>query len=432
MKRILIEDYGIPPDEIRFIQECKTQSQRERLIEDVQEGRVRIIFGSTKKMGTGVNAQNRAVACHHLDVPWKPDAFEQRNGRPARPGNWVAKNYAYNRVACFVYGVERSLDNYKFNLLHTKQTFIKQIKSRTIAVRRIDEGAADESTGVNFAEFVAVLSGNTDLLTKAKLDEKIAALTSERKSFYNQRTLSENRLQTLRNNKEHALKQIANLREDWTYLNRVAPADKKGKRPNRLTIFGESSPKAEDQFEKLVQINEKVCTESNEYRKIGKLYDFDVVVNSQIWYDIHGVKQVNNRFFVDSGKGILYSHNHGSLSEKPETVTQMFIRAVDKIPALVDHYLNKIKEAEKDMPVLEEIIRTEWDRGQELENLQNEAAALDRKIQLEINQIDEQEVEEVAAVEVADVPSDDVVLPSEIKVIEPRTDNFKTNAALKW
>ena len=432
MKRILVEEYGIPSDEIRFIQESKTQSQREQLIEDMKAGRVRIFFGSTKKMGTGVNAQNRAVACHHLDVPWKPDAFEQRNGRPARPGNWVAKNYAHNRVACFVYGVERSLDNYKFNLLHTKQTFIKQIKSRTIAVRRIDEGAADESTGVNFAEFVAVLSGNTDLLTKAKLDEKIAALTSERKSFYNQRTMSENRLQALRNSKEHALKQIAILREDLAYLNRVAPANKKGKRPNRLTIFGESSPKAEDQLDKLVQINDKVCTSPGEYRKIGKLYDFDVVVNSQIWYDIHGEKQINNRFFVDSGKGILYSHNHGVLSGKPEKVTQMFIHAVDKIPGLVDDYLNKIKEAETDIPVLEEITRTEWGRDGELTDLQNEAAALDRKIQLEINQADEQEVEDVAAVEVPDALSNDIVSPSEIKIVEPRTVNHKTNAALKW
>ena len=81
---------------------------------------------------------------------------------------------------CYIYAVEKSLDSYKFNLLHNKQVFINQLKSRNLAARTIDEGAIDENGGGNFSEYVAILSGNNDLLEKAKLDKKLAVLESER------------------------------------------------------------------------------------------------------------------------------------------------------------------------------------------------------------------------------------------------------------
>ena len=90
--------------------------------------------------------------------------MEQRNGRAVRKGNIIAKQYADNKVDCFIYAVEKSLDSYKFNLLHNKQVFISQLKSRNLATRIIDEGAMDESGGVHFSEYVAILSGNDDLL----------------------------------------------------------------------------------------------------------------------------------------------------------------------------------------------------------------------------------------------------------------------------
>ena len=122
IKRKLIEDYGIPADEIRFIQECKSEKARKAVIEAMNEGRVRVLFGSTSMLGTGVNAQKRAVAIHHLDIPWRPSDLEQRNGRAVRKGNEVAKKYNNNTVDSIIYAVEKTLDAYKFNLLHCKQT----------------------------------------------------------------------------------------------------------------------------------------------------------------------------------------------------------------------------------------------------------------------------------------------------------------------
>lgn len=91
----------------------------------------------------------------------------------------MAKEHAGNTVDCYIYAVEKSLDSYKFNLLHNKQVFINQLKSHNLATRTIDEGAMDENGGVSFSEYVAILSDNNDLLEKAKLEKKLAVLESE-------------------------------------------------------------------------------------------------------------------------------------------------------------------------------------------------------------------------------------------------------------
>ena len=181
IKRKLTEDYGIPASEVRFIQECKTDKARKAVIDAMNAGTVRVLFGSTSMLGTGVNAQKRCVAIHHLDTPWRPSDLQQRDGRGVRAGNEIAKHFAGNNVDVIIYAVEKSLDSYKFNLLHCKQTFISQLKSGAMGARTIDEGAMDEKSGMNFSEYMALLSGNTDLLDKAKLEKRIASLEGERK-----------------------------------------------------------------------------------------------------------------------------------------------------------------------------------------------------------------------------------------------------------
>ena len=103
VKRKLVEDYHIPSYEIRFIQECKNEKAKKAMVEAMNRGDIRIIFGSTSMLGTGVNAQQRAVAVHQLDTPWRPSDLEQRNGRAIRKGNMVAKEFANNKVDAVSY-----------------------------------------------------------------------------------------------------------------------------------------------------------------------------------------------------------------------------------------------------------------------------------------------------------------------------------------
>ena len=171
-----------------------------------------------------------------LDLPDRPSDLEQREGRGIRKGNEVAKLYADNTVDVLIYAVEKSLDAYKFGLLHNKQLFIRQLKQNRMGVRTIDEGGMDEGSGMNFSEYVAVLSGNTDLLEKARLEKKIAGLESERQAFVRGKSSSRSQLEyTLgkigelderigRIEKDlEAFRSRAELNEDGSYRNRITP-----------------------------------------------------------------------------------------------------------------------------------------------------------------------------------------------------------------
>ncbi|HET7118912.1 MAG TPA: helicase-related protein, partial [Hanamia sp.] len=134
LKEKLTRDFCIPEREITFIHDW-TDNKKPELFRKMNRGEIRILIGSTEKAGTGLNVQQRVVAMHHLDIPWKPSELEQRNGRGARQGNLIAKEHYGNKVQNYVYAVEQSLDNYKFNLLKNKQTFISQMKNCELNVR---------------------------------------------------------------------------------------------------------------------------------------------------------------------------------------------------------------------------------------------------------------------------------------------------------
>lgn len=182
VKLRLIEK-GVPENQIVFIHDYNTQRQKEKLFEQVNNGQIRIILGSTQKLGTGVNVQERASAIHHIDVPWTPAAMEQRNGRVIRQGNWAAKKYLNNEVPVYAYATERTLDAYKYQLLQTKQHFLNQVKSGSIEDRVVKESDADSESGVSYAELVAMLSGNQDILLKSKLEGQLDKLKRAKRNF---------------------------------------------------------------------------------------------------------------------------------------------------------------------------------------------------------------------------------------------------------
>ena len=200
LKEKLIRDFNIPRHTISFIHDW-TDKQKPELFRKMNAGEIRILIGSTEKAGTGLNVQQRVIAMHHLDIPWKPSELEQRSGRGARQGNVLAKEQYNNKVHNYIYAVEQSLDNYKFNLLKNKQTFISQMKNCELSVRSIDEGSADEKSGMNFSEYIAVLSGDTTLLEKSKLEKKIAVMESLRKAHFKEVSRSKIQLEELQKEK---------------------------------------------------------------------------------------------------------------------------------------------------------------------------------------------------------------------------------------
>ncbi len=381
IKRKLVEDYGIPASEIRFIQECKNEKARKAVIEAMNSGYVRVLFGSTSMLGTGVNAQRRAVAIHHLDTPWRPSDLAQRDGRAVRKGNEIAKLYADNKVDVIIYAVEKSLDSYKFNLLHCKQTFISQLKSGALGARTIDEGAMDEKSGMNFSEYMAILSGNTDLLDKAKLEKKIASLEGERKSFHKGKRDSELKLESktsaLRNNQAV----IAGMTEDWEKFTAAVQTDKEGNRLNPIKIDGLDTTD-EKAIGKRLQEIAKNATTGGQYKRVGELYGFPIeVVSEKTLKD--GLEFCDNRFVVAGNYRYSYNNGHLAMADTHAAAVN-FLNALEKIPSVIDQYKAKKEVLEQEIPQLREIAGKTWKKEDELKQLKSELAALDRKIQLEL------------------------------------------------
>ena len=393
IKRKLIEDYGIPSSEIRFIQECKNERARKTVIAAMNEGSVRVLFGSTSMLGTGVNAQKRCVAIHHLDTPWRPSDLAQRDGRGVRAGNEIAKLYADNKVDVIIYAVEKSLDLYKFNLLHCKQTFISQLKSGALGARTIDEGAMDEKSGMNFSEYMAILSGNTDLLDKAKLEKKIASLEGERKSFNKGKRDSETKLQSktaeLGNNKAS----LKGMTEDYGKFMGKAKKDKDGNILNLITLDGVESTNLEVIGKHLQMLAEKETT-GGQYKRIGEIYGFPVKIVSETSFE-NGLPFVDNRFFVEGNYKYQYNYGHIAKSD-PIAAANNFLNALQKIPSYIEQYDSRCKALEKEIPQLEEIAGKTWKKEEELKGLKAVLAALDRKIQLELAPPQEVPKEETA------------------------------------
>lgn len=359
---------GIPADEIQFIQYAKTERARKKLFADMNSGRVRVLFGSTSMLGTGVNAQERAVAVHHLEIPWRPADMEQRNGRAVRKGNTV-KLWGNNTVDVVIYGTEKTLDAYKFNLLKNKQMFINQINNGTIAVRRIDEDAMDEDNGMNFAEFVALLSGNTDLLEKTKLDNKIMQLEKEQAIFKKDRIRAERKIAANREDMAKAENATAHMTQDWEYITSYT-----GDRTTRLLNLSQAT--AEETGRELHRI-------AKTYRNgaigtIGTYAGLNLSVYSE--YDMGGTFY-RNTFLVEGVSGLKYRCGiSGALPLGFVESSRYPQAALAKLPGMIEEQRQKIAKLESEIPALQGIIARKWSKADELARLKQECNALQHRI----------------------------------------------------
>ncbi|RXE67993.1 DNA methylase [Muribaculaceae bacterium Isolate-001 (NCI)] len=405
IKRKLIEDYGIPAHEIRFIQECKTERSRKAVIEAMNSGDVRVLFGSTSMLGTGVNAQQRAVCIHHLDTPWRPSDLTQRDGRAIRAGNEIAKLYADNNVDVIIYAVEKSLDSYKFNLLHCKATFIDQLKSGALGARTIDEGAMDEKNGMNFSEYMAILSGNTDLLEKAKLEKRIAALESERKAHNKGISDSKFRLQTISHDIANNEAAISRMKEDAARYQSVVQRDKDGNPVNNLTIDTCNLRDEQNMGIHLQGLAMKTDTHG-QYKRIGEVYGFPISIISERTV-VDGKESVQNRFVVEGN--YKYKYNNGFIAMSDTHAACMnFVNALEKIPGIIEQYEERTAKLKADVPQLEAIVAKQWGKEDELKDLKSELASLDRKITAALApKNEEQDGEENKQVNKVDPPATD-------------------------
>jgi len=178
-------DKGIPESEIAYIHNAKTEAAKKELFGKVRSGEVRVLIGSTQKMGAGTNAQRKLIVLHHLDCPWRPSDLQQREGRIIRQGNENPK------VDIYTYVTENTFDSYLYQLVEGKQKFIGQIMTSKSPVRSAED--IDE-TALSYAEIKALCSGNPHIKEKMDLDIEVQKLKLLRANHMSQRYALEDQL----------------------------------------------------------------------------------------------------------------------------------------------------------------------------------------------------------------------------------------------
>ena len=258
---------GIPENEIAFIHEADNETKKKELFSKVRQGEVRVLMGSTSKMGAGTNVQDKLIALHHLDCAWKPSDLTQRNGRMIRQGNENEKVFVYSYVT------EKTFDAYMYQLVEQKQKFISQIMTSKTPARTMED--IDEKA-LSYGEIKALATGNPLILEKTNLDSEISKLKLLRQNFMNQKYALQDKVIkhypeeiTRLNNK------IAAMEEDTIKLQEYTKPNMDGFSP--MIIDGKEYFEKADAGKKLLE-----CTQllkSTEVKEIGEYRGFKMEIS---------------------------------------------------------------------------------------------------------------------------------------------------------
>ncbi|MEZ3560161.1 MAG: hypothetical protein K1V94_00715, partial [Duncaniella dubosii] len=251
-----------------------------------------------------------------------------------------------------------------------------------------DEGAMDEKSGMNFSEYMAILSGNTDLLDKAKLEKRIASLESERKSFGKGRADAEFRLSTITHDIQNNEAAIERMKADYEKYSAVVRRDKDGNPVNNLTVDGCKFKDEQNMGVHLQGLAQRTDTHG-QYQRVGEVYGFPISIISEHTL-IDGREGVQNRFVVEGS--YKYKYNNGFIAMSDTHAACMnFVNALEKIPGIIAQYEERTAKLKADVPILEGIVAKQWGKEEELKQLKTELAALDRKITAELKPNDAEE-----------------------------------------
>lgn len=260
---------GVPKEEIAYIHDANTDAKKAALFARVRTGKVRVLLGSTQKMGAGTNVQTKLIALHHLDVPWRPSDIEQREGRILRQGN------ENKRVQIFRYATEGSFDAYSWQLIENKQRYISQIMTSKTPARSCED--LDEAT-LTYAEVKALCAGNPLIKEKMDLDNEVARLSTLR-SAHNAQIYELQDLVSI--GYPAAIRRIGQeldaLRQDAALFQSSLRKDDKGNEMFSAVIQGVTYTKRADADAALLDACKAAAAGAGE-KKIGRYCGFDICV----------------------------------------------------------------------------------------------------------------------------------------------------------
>lgn len=334
-------DRGIPEEEIAFIHDANTDARKQELFNKVRRGQVRVLIGSTQKMGAGTNCQDRLIALHDLDCPWRPSDLIQRSGRIIRQGN---KN---PEVDIYRYVTEGTFDAYLYQLVENKQRFISQIMTSKTPVRFAED--IDE-TALSYAEIKALAAGNPDIIEKTELDTQVAKLKLLNQNYLSEKYALEDKVIKYYPNEIKRLEnRIEDMKEDIeVFNNNNTPDNSFGK----MNIKGTDFTERKEAGEKIIEICKSMT--NPEPLEIGEYKGFKIILS----FDT-----MDRKFYASMKNNLSYKTELGSDPSGNITRIDNVLNGIETRLSSIENNLEETKknyesakkEIEKPFPQEEEL-----------------------------------------------------------------------------
>ena len=334
-------DRGIPEEEIAFIHDANTDARKQELFNKVRRGQVRVLIGSTQKMGAGTNCQDRLIALHDLDCPWRPSDLIQRSGRIIRQGN---KN---PEVDIYRYVTEGTFDAYLYQLVENKQRFISQIMTSKTPVRFAED--IDE-TALSYAEIKALATGNPDIIEKTELDTQVAKLKLLKQNYLSEKYELEDKVIKYYPNEIKRLEnRIEDMKEDIEVFNNNNTPDNSFEKMN---IKGTDFTERKEAGEKIIEICKSMT--NPEPLEIGEYKGFKIILS----FDT-----MDRKFYASMKNNLSYKTELGSDPSGNITRIDNVLNGIETRLSSVENnledtkknYESAKKEIEKPFPQEEEL-----------------------------------------------------------------------------
>ena len=334
---------GIPKEEIAFIHEANSDKQKDELFAKVRKGEIRILMGSTQKMGAGTNVQNKLIALHDLDVPWRPADLEQRAGRIVRQGN------ENKEVNIYRYVTENTFDAYLWQTIENKQKFISQIMTSKTPVRVAED--VDESS-LNYAEIKALATGDPKIKEKMDLDNEVTKLKMLEANYKSNRYRLEDKV--AKNYPEEISrteKLIEAVKKDIKDVEAKAEGDEKF---TSIIILGEKNTDKKLAGEKLLEAIAKV--KINESKVIGKYRNMDLEVSYNFFTNDHN--------FSLNGA----AKHSGKLGTSADGNITRLDNVLEKMPEKLKRLEEKLISTKEQLENAKEELKKPFEKADELKN----------------------------------------------------------------
>ncbi|HEP5271806.1 TPA: DEAD/DEAH box helicase family protein, partial [Streptococcus pyogenes] len=322
---------GIPKEEIAFIHEADTDKQKDELFSKVRRGEVRVLLGSTQKMGAGTNVQNKLIALHDLDVPWRPSDLEQRSGRIVRQGN------ENNKVNIFRYVTENTFDAYLWQTIENKQKFISQIMTSKTPVRVAED--VDEAS-LSYSEIKALATGNPLIKEKMDLDNEVTKLKMLEANYKSNKYKLEDKVNKIY--PQSILKtemEIKAVKED------IVSVEKLGEGDTKFTSISLGANKILDKKEageKLLEEIKKV--KINDSKVIGKYRNLDLQVSYNFMTNTHTFKLLGKTEYF----GEFSNSTDGNITRLDNAIEKMPAR-LERLNQNLENYKESLENAKVEL-----------------------------------------------------------------------------------